>query len=54
MPTIISTFFAYPSHPALIGDTVEHAVANLKEKSGVEVVRGGRLMLQVGLLRIKF
>src|SRR5436309_7587126 len=42
MSEIVPTFFAYPSVPPLIGDTVERAVGNLKEKSGITVVKSWR------------
>jgi hypothetical protein len=42
MSPIISTFFAYPSKPPLIGDTIELAISNLKEKSGIEIVQSWR------------
>jgi hypothetical protein len=42
MSTIVPTFFAYPSSPVQIGDVVEHALRNLKEKSGIESVRSWR------------
>lgn len=42
MSAILSGFFAYPSKPSLIGDTVEHALYNLKEKSGVTSVQSWR------------
>ena len=42
MPAIVPTFFAYPAVPGLIGDTVERAVGNLREKSGITVVQSWR------------
>jgi hypothetical protein len=42
MHTIPSTFFAYPSSPLQIGEAVERAVRNLREKSGIEAVRSWR------------
>ena len=42
MPSILPTFFAYPSLPALIGDAVELAIGNLREKSGITVVQSWR------------
>jgi len=42
MSEIVPTLFAYPSLPAVVGDTVELAVANLKEKSGVTAVQSWR------------
>src|SRR5207248_2107042 len=42
MSAIVPTFFAYPSWPALITETAEQAVANLREKSGITVVRSWR------------
>jgi hypothetical protein len=42
MSEIVPTFLAYPSAPSLVGDTVERAVGNLKEKSGIEVVQSWR------------
>jgi hypothetical protein len=42
MSGILPTFFAYPSIPSLIGDTVERALSNLREKSGITVVQSWR------------
>lgn len=42
MPSILPTFFVYPSLPKLIGDAVELAVGNLREKSGITVVQSWR------------
>ena len=42
MSSIIPTFFAYPSSPSLIGDAVERAIFNLREKSGIEIVQSWR------------
>lgn len=42
MSAIAPTFFAYPSTPAQIGETVENAVRNLKEKSGIQTVQSWR------------
>jgi hypothetical protein len=42
MSAIVPTFLAYPSAPSLVGDTVERAIGNLKEKSGIEDVHSWR------------
>jgi hypothetical protein len=42
MSAIVPTFSAYPSSPTQVGEVVEHAVRNLKEKSGIEVVQSWR------------
>jgi hypothetical protein len=42
MSTIVPTFFAYPSAPDLVAETVEHAVENLRGKSGITVVQSWR------------
>jgi hypothetical protein len=42
MSAILTGFFAYPSKPSLIGDTVERALNNLKERSGVTSVQSWR------------
>src|ERR1035437_4478790 len=42
MHVILPTFFAYPSVPGLIGDAVERAVWNLRDKSRTTVVQSWR------------
>jgi len=42
MSAILPTFFAYPSLPAQVGEAVENALHNLKEKSGIENVQSWR------------
>lgn len=42
MSAIVTTFFAYPSAPAQVGEAVEQGIQNLKEKSGIESVRSWR------------
>ena len=42
MSAIVPAFFSYPSSPTQVGEVVEHAVRNLKEKSGIEVVQSWR------------
>jgi hypothetical protein len=42
MPTILPTFFAYPSRPPLVTETIEQSVANLREKSGITSVQSWR------------
>ena len=42
MSRILSCFFAYPSEPAIVGESIEQAIGNLKEKSGITVVRSWR------------
>jgi hypothetical protein len=42
MPSIVPSFFAYASQPALIGETIEQALSNLRNKSGITVVESWR------------
>jgi hypothetical protein len=42
MPPIVPAFFAYPSHPELVAETIELAIGNLRAKSGVTVVQSWR------------
>ena len=42
MSRVLSCFFAYPSNPAVVGETVEQAIGNLREKSGITVVNSWR------------
>ena len=42
MQPILPTFLAYPSWPHLVTETVEQAIANLRERSGVTVVQSWR------------
>jgi len=42
MPQILPCFFAYPSEPAIVGETIEQAIANLRDKSGITVVQSWR------------
>jgi len=42
MSAIVPAFFAYPSQPALIGETIEQAIGNLRDRSGVTVVQSWR------------
>ena len=42
MSAIVPAFFSYPSSPTQVGEVVEHAVRNLKEQSGIEVVQSWR------------
>jgi hypothetical protein len=42
MSTIIPTFFAYPSDPSLLAETIERAIANLRDKLGIDMVQGWR------------
>jgi len=42
MPMVVQTFFAYSSSPDLISETVERAVLNLREKSGITNVQSWR------------
>lgn len=48
MSAIVPTFSAYPSSPTQVGEVVEHAVRNLKEKSGIEVVQSWRQLFIAG------
>jgi hypothetical protein len=40
--TIVPAFFAYPAWPELVTETVEQAIANLREKSGVTAIQSWR------------
>jgi hypothetical protein len=40
--TIVPAFFAYPASPELLSETVEQAIKNLREKSGVTTVQSWR------------
>ena len=42
MTTIVPAFFAYPSRPELVSETVEQALTNIREKSGITVVQSWR------------
>ncbi len=42
MTKILASFFAYPSQPPVIGETIEQAISNLREKSGVITVTSWR------------
>ena len=42
MPTVVPTLFVYPSRPVVVADTIEQAVGNLRERSGVTVVQSWR------------
>jgi hypothetical protein len=42
MPMIVPAFFAYPSKPPLVGETIEQALTNLREKSGIATVASWR------------
>lgn len=42
MSAILPGFFAYPSQPSQIGETIERALHNLREKSGVTNVQSWR------------
>ena len=42
MSAILQTFFAYPSSPDIVGATVEHALQNLRDRSGVTAVQSWR------------
>lgn len=42
MPSVLPSFFAYPSEPAIVGDTIEQAIGNLRDKSGITVVHSWR------------
>ena len=48
MSAIVPAFFSYPSSPTQVGEVVERAVRNLKEKSGIEVVQSWRPTLHCG------
>ena len=42
MPSVLPCFFAYPSMPTIVGETVEQAIGNLRDKSGITTVRSWR------------
>jgi hypothetical protein len=42
MPTLPSAFFAYPSYPAIVGETIEQALLNLRNSSGITTVASWR------------
>src|SRR5689334_14863208 len=42
MTAVVPAFFAYPSWPTLLTETVEQAVANLRDKSGITTVQSWR------------
>lgn len=42
MTKVLGSFFAYPSAPAIVGETIEKAIENLREKSGIASVRSWR------------
>ncbi len=42
MSTIEPAFFAYPAEPAVVGDTIEQGIANLRVKSGITGVQSWR------------
>src|SRR6516162_4310189 len=39
---IPASFFAYPSRPSIVGETVEQAINNLRNKSGVSCIHSWR------------
>lgn len=42
MTKVLGSFFAYPSEPAIVGETIEQAIENLRDKSGITAVRSWR------------
>src|SRR5437660_489614 len=42
MSTIVPSFFAYPSVPELVGETIENSLQNLRDKSAVNCVQSWR------------
>ncbi len=42
MTTIVPAFFAYPSEPHLVAETIEQAIRHLRDKSGVTAVQSWR------------
>src|SRR5713226_6833834 len=42
MPRVLPCFFGYPSEPAIVGETIEQAIGNLRDKSGITVVHSWR------------
>jgi hypothetical protein len=42
MPKVLPSFFAYPSSPAIVGETIEQAISNLRGKSGILDVQSWR------------
>src|ERR1700686_2506382 len=42
MTKVIPSFYAYPSKPLVVGETIEQAIRNLREKSGITTVQSWR------------
>lgn len=42
MPSVLPSFFAYPSEPTIVGESIEQAIGNLRDKSGITVVHSWR------------
>src|SRR5260370_16500535 len=42
MQRVLQCFFAYPSEPAIVGETIEQAIGNLRDKSGITAVHSWR------------
>jgi hypothetical protein len=42
MSKVLPSFFAYPSEPAIVGETIEQAIGYLRAKSGISVVNSWR------------
>jgi hypothetical protein len=42
MSKLLPSFFAYPSSPIVVGETIEQAISNLREKSGITAVKSWR------------
>lgn len=42
MTKVLPSFYAYPSSPVVVGETIEQAIRNLREKSGITTVQSWR------------
>jgi hypothetical protein len=42
MSNVLPSFFAYPSEPAIVGESIEQAIGNLRDKSGITSVHSWR------------
>jgi hypothetical protein len=42
MTSILPCFFAFPSEPAIVGESIEQAITNLRDRSGITVVHSWR------------
>src|SRR5438309_8007187 len=42
MTKVLPSFYAYPSNPVVVGETIEQAIRNMREKSGITTVQSWR------------